>query len=114
MDTLPPAAAGPPGGEGVVANVSSRSSSSRASSPREMIEGRLIELREGIEAAFAAVREVKEVALPREYATKEMVLQCTRDALELHKLYQQLESAKADRAELDAALLESQNHSRQL
>ncbi|KAF4660374.1 hypothetical protein FOZ61_004054 [Perkinsus olseni] len=114
MDTLPPAAAEPPGGEGVVANVSSRSSSSRASSPREMIEGRLIELREGIEAAFAAVREVKEVALPREYATKEMVLQCTRDALELHKLYQQLESAKADRSEMDAAVLETQNHSKQL
>ncbi|KAF4694528.1 hypothetical protein FOZ60_007763 [Perkinsus olseni] len=114
MDTLPPAAAGPSGDEGVVANVSSRSSSSRASSPREMIEGRLIELREGIEAAFAAVREVKEVALPREYATKEMVLQCTRDALELHKLYQQLESAKADRSEMDAAVLETQNHSKQL
>ncbi|KAF4694572.1 hypothetical protein FOZ60_007807 [Perkinsus olseni] len=95
-------------------NVSSRSSSSRASSPREMIEGRLIELREGIEAAFAAVREMKEVALPREYATKEMVLQCTRDALELHKLYQQLESAKADRSEMDAAVLETQNHSKQL
>ncbi|KAF4676915.1 Dynein intermediate chain 2, axonemal, partial [Perkinsus chesapeaki] len=81
------------------------------SSPRE---GRLIEFRESLEGVIESVRVIRDEVLPREYATKEMALQCTRDALELHKLCQRLDSTKADRSEMDAAVLETRNSSQRL